>query len=193
MLEVQKYLRSGKTFKELEVDLSISTYEHPTLPLVGAKYSQIESPKTNHIVKECRGIVLEKDTHNVIAKPFPRFFNAGEDLEEFKKFNWNNFVCTTKEDGSLAIIYYYQNIWHMNTSGSFGLGEVNFSGKIWRELFWQTFDKVGGLKDKLNPKYTYVFELCTPYNKVIRPYKDDKIFGLGVFEPDTCIKITNDE
>lgn len=183
MLNIQKWFLDGKTASEL-VPLGIYPYEHPSLPLIGFKYDQIEAQKTLGIVKECRGIVLEKGTWSVVAKPFGRFFNAGEDQEEFKKFNWNDFVCNTKEDGSLGIVYHYNGEWHFNTSGSFGLGEIcSFIKKSWREVFWETFP---GDKTKLNPSYTYLFELCTPYNKIIRAYPKPQVFLLGVFDRNTC-------
>src|SRR5581483_7218197 len=133
-------------------------------------------------VKEARGIVLEKCTWNVIAKPFNRFFNLGEDQENFKDFDWNDFTCYTKEDGSLMIVYFYDGQWHVNTSGSFGLGEVNFSKKTWRELFWETFGKPVSVLDQFK-HLTLIFELCTPFNKVVRTYPKPSVFLLGAFDP----------
>jgi hypothetical protein len=129
-------------------------------------------------VKECRGIVLEKDSWKLISKPFLRFFNLGENLEETQAFDWTDFSCTSKEDGSLIIVYHYDGEWHVNTSGSFGLGEVQFSDKTWRELFWGTANID---QDLLFESYSYIFELCTPFNKVVRQYPESKVFLLSVF------------
>src|SRR4029077_15803171 len=128
MLEIQKFLRSGGTFEELRAR-GIYDYEHPSLPLVGLKYDQIEAIKSDPLVIECRGIVLEKGSWNIIAKGFDRFFNLGEQPEIFKDFDWEEFVCQTKEDGSLIFLYHYADEWRVNTSGSFAQGECNFSGK----------------------------------------------------------------
>lgn len=177
-LAVQQYLRkSGNTLKSLTDNLGIKVYEHPILPLVGLKYSQINSPKTNPIVRDCRGIVLEKYSWQVVAKTFRRFFNYGEDISNCK-FDWSNFTTTTKEDGSLMIVYNYNGRWHVNTSGSFGLAECNFSGKTWRELFWETS---GIDQNRLNPSLTYIFEMWTPYNKVLRVYPAPFVSLLGAF------------
>lgn len=179
MLHIQKFLRDGGTLQELKDSKGINSYEHPTLPLVGLKYDQIESKKTDPIVRECRGIVLEKGSFDVVSKGFNRFFNLGEDQENFN-FNWSDFSCNTKEDGSVIFLYHYNNEWHVNTSGSFGLGECNFSGKTWRQLFWETF----GVKQEdafLEPDFTHVFELWTPYNKVVRTYPKPSLFLLSLF------------
>lgn len=182
MLAVQEYLRAGNPVGNLTTELGIMVYRHPDLPLVGLKYSMINSPKTNPIVRDCRGLVLEEGTWDCVAKPFRRFFNAGEDVDNFAQFDWTDFSCTTKEDGSLILLYVYQGEWHVNTSGSFGLAECNFSGKTWRELFWET-SQID--RSKLNENYTYIFEMWTPYNKVVRTYSQSMTFLLSMFHTQT--------
>lgn len=175
-LALQKALRSTETPASLKESLGIMNYTHPTEALIGFKYHQLDSPKTNPIVREARGIVLERDTWKVVAKPFNRFFNAGEDFEEFKKFNWSNFSCIEKADGSLIICYFYNGSWRINTSGSFGFGEVSFTDIKWHDLFWETA-KLD--IQKLDPSNTYLFELCTVYNKVVRTYLTPVVYLLG--------------
>jgi hypothetical protein len=175
--ELQKALRSGQTPEQLKATLGINMVEHPTLHLVAFKYDQIESPKTNPIVIASRGTVLEKGTWNLVAQPFFRFFNYGEHAELTNTFDFSNFAAMHKEDGSLAIVYYYNGEWHMNTSGSFAFGECNFSGKTWRELFWETAKLDTSVMDE---NHTYIFELCTMFNKVVRMYSKPTVFLLGV-------------
>lgn len=184
MLNIQKFLREGNAPEKLKIDLGINVYEHPSLPLMGFKYDQIDSPKTHPIVREARGLVLEKGTWDIAAKGFNRFYNLGENPDEFKGFDWKNFTCTEKVDGSLMLVYHYNNEWHLNTSGSFGFGECNSCGKSWRDLFWTTL----GVKPEdifLEPHLTHVFELCTLQNKVVRYYPKPTIYLLGLFrKPD---------
>jgi len=193
MLALQKYLLDGNTPESL-VSRGIYSYHHPTLNLTGFKYDQIESKKSDPIVRECRGIVLEDSTWNVVAKGFNRFFNLGEFPEELEKFDWTNFTCTSKEDGSLILLYYYDGQWRVNTSGSFGLGVVNRTDKTWADLFWETSSANGLRTTKLNTRFTYVFELCTGYNKVVRRYPSASIFLLSVFDPrDNCYEMSETE
>lgn len=179
MLHTQKYLRGGKTPADLLAELGIVSFEHPSLPLTGFTYHQINSPKAHPIVKECRGLVLERDTWNIVAKGFDRFFNAGEDAENFAKFNWSKFSTQEKVDGSLILMYWYRGVWHANTRGSFGFGLVGDSGKSWRELFFET---LGFNAKNLSPAVTYVFELCTKWNKVVRYYEKPVACLLTVVE-----------
>lgn len=203
-LNVQKWLEEHNDPEKLQVDFGIRVYRHPTLPLVGLKYDQIDSPKTHPVVRECRGLVLEDKTWKVVAKPFNRFFNLGEDLDFQKLFDWKDFIATSKEDGSLIIVYHYDNKWHINTSGSFGFGEVNNSNTTWQELFEYAlnYDKFTGTSIKtsdcgieesftsscnvtLNKEHTYVFELCTITNKVVRTYSIPQVYLLGIIHTES--------
>jgi len=183
MLKLQEYLHAHGVDK-LKEELGIRVYAHPDRvdSLLGFKYSQIDSPRTHPVVRECRGIVLEKDTWHVVAKPFDRFFNVGEVEDEFKLFDWDSFKCVNKEDGSLIIVYYYDGEWHANTSGSFGHGMAPYYDGTWRDLFWKTA-KID--KDLLSKEHTYCFELCTPYNKVVKQYRSPRAYLLGVISTET--------
>jgi hypothetical protein len=177
-LNVQRALRNGEAFEALCGRLALKSYDHPTLPLVGLKYSQIDSPRFDPIVKECRGIILERDSWDVVAKPFTRFFNYNECVEDTSKFRAIGATMTDKEDGSLILLYHYNDEWHINTSGSFGYGEVIPGGPTWRELFWKTApfttNELEGYEGT-----TFLFELCAHENKVVRRYATPTVYLIG--------------
>ncbi len=182
MLNVQNYLSSGKTIADLETELAIKSAYHPTEPLVILNYNQIESPKTDKIVRECRGLTLEINSWNVVAKSFPRFFNWGEVQDEMDLFDFSDFHTLSKEDGSLCLIYNYKGNWYANTRGSFGIDEINFSGITWNQGFCKALG-VNSLNDlKLDPSLTHVAEFCSPWNKVVRRYPDPKMYLLSAFD-----------
>lgn len=183
---LQQYLDAGNSPQRLKEEFGINSYEHPELPLVGFKYSQIDSPKTHEVVKWSRGTVLEKGTWNLVAQPFVRFFNLGEGgPEDVKRFDWNDFRCWTKEDGSLSIVYHYAGEWHSNTSGSFGLGPISSrDSRSWRQVVREVADFDW---DRLDKGVTYIFELCTPWNKIIRHYPVPRMVMLGAYVgPEEC-------
>lgn len=196
MLALQEYLLAGNTPESL-ASRGIYCYRHPdnaNMKLVGFKYDQIESSKSDPIGQECRGVVLEDGSWKVVAKAFNRFFNLGEFPELMDKFDWKDFTCTTKEDGSLILLYHYAGEWRVNTSGSFGLGMVNNIDKTWKELFLETAAANGIRWSELNTNFTYVFELCTGYNKVVRRYPSASVFLLSVFDPrDNCYEMGEEQ
>lgn len=177
MLEVQKYLKSN-SFESLENSLGIVSNFHPTDSRVILNYSQINSPKKDPVVKECRGLVLDRNTYRVIARAFPRFYNLGECPDTESRFDWRSCSTTEKVDGSLILVYFYNGEWRVNTRNSFGSGYINDSTVTWEGLVRSI------LGDKINYLYTdlcYVFELCSPYNKIVRLYNQSQLFLLSVF------------
>lgn len=106
----------------LEGDYVIAQ-RHPTLPLLIYNYSRITqfSGIWDDITLNCRGLVLDLEG-NVIAKPFPKFFNYEEHTAENSKLPPipnENFEVYEKMDGSLGIIFHYDGEWLIATRGSF--------------------------------------------------------------------------
>lgn len=185
MLEVQQFLRDNNgDFNILEALYGVSANFHPTDNRVILNYCQIESSKqkTHPIVKECRGLVLDRENYEIIAKSFDRFFNLGE-IEDHKNFNWNYCNCSTKEDGSLILVYMYDGKLCVNTRNSFGDGYPNGHSRTWKELVVDLLPDYfeGVLSEEMWKNHTFVFELCTPYNKVVKAYPSS-LFLLGIFD-----------
>lgn len=195
-LQVQKLLREATANNQdglaiLKQTLGINSVFHEREPLVILNYDIIESPKVHPVVCECRGLVLERSSWNVVARSFPRFFNYEEALAETANFDFSNFTASEKEDGSLILLYYYAGTWHVNTRGSFGQGEVYGSGRTWEELFYSVVDEVG--MDYLPIKFTLAFEYVGPYNKIVREYRQSDLFLLTAFKNDNGFEATPED
>ena len=80
---------------------------HPTLPLSIYNYSRTcqYGGLWDEITLACRGLVLDNEG-NVIAKPFPKFFNYEEHTAE--EIPNELFDVYEKMDGSLGICFYYE-------------------------------------------------------------------------------------
>ena len=183
MLKVQEYLREGGTLEELKENLGIKAVHHETLPLVILSYSQIDSPKTDPIVRECRGLVLEKGTWDLVAKAFDRFFNLTEIPEEDEKFVWDGAVATEKHDGTLILVYNYRGHTMINTRQTFGNGVANSCGKTWRELVVEAMGDLvfTEISEQILLRETLVFELCGPHNRIVREYPKPELHLIGRF------------
>jgi hypothetical protein len=182
MLHVQDYL-SSKSYDDLATELGIRLTRHETEPLVIVNYDQIDSPKTHPVVRECRGLVLNSTTNEIVARSFPRFFNWGEVQDEMKLFDFSDFCVQSKEDGSLVLLYHFNGQWRANTRGSFGLDTMQFQRFTWQEGFCKAMgiSDLADLEGKLDPKLTYVCEFVSPWNKVVRTYSEPKMFLLTAF------------
>lgn len=165
-------LQAGRKLETVCYQYKLLTSRHAKYPnLVGFKYSQRESPMKEKLVRECRGLILdEADDWRVVARPFDKFFNYGEALAA--TIDWANAKVLEKLDGTLCILYYYDEGWHVATTGSVDAsGKVGDSKITFKELFWQTFmDLKLTVPATICRNYTFMFELMTPYNKVVCNY-----------------------
>lgn len=180
MLEVQKYLQDH-SLDDLKNELGIEAVIHPDLPLVILNYHMINSPKTNKIVRECRGLVLEQNSWELVSRSFFRFFNWGEVADEMPLFNFNNFHTTTKEDGSLINIFNYKGRWFANTRASFGNSSIHEANITWQEVILKAIDRYSLQDLQLDPNLSYACELCSLHNKVVRKYDRTKMVLLSAF------------
>jgi RNA ligase len=65
----------------------------------------------------CRGIIFDFSA-NLVALPFPKFFNYGDSLET-RILSDLPFEATVKHDGHLGIIFRYDGNFHITTRGYF--------------------------------------------------------------------------
>lgn len=148
------------------------------------KYDQINSPKDNKVVQQCRGIILEKNTNKVVCCPFDRFFNHGEELAA--DLDWKSVEFLEKLDGSLVKVYSYEGEYHIATNGMIDASDAiveNVTGKtfydLWVEASRQYFDERNWkFLSYVNPQVTYMFELVHPLSKVVK-YYEPNIYYLG--------------
>ena len=188
-LELQKFLRSNSV-EDLQEQYGIKcsvSEQFPELHLF--KYSQIDSPMGERIVQEARGIILNgNDNWSVVARPYDKFFNYGEG--HAAEIDWTYAKVYEKLDGSLITMYWYEGEWRIATSGN-----PDASGEVWnglgntitfKDLFWQIWDELGyTLPDPYFKHFTFMFELMTPFNKVVVQHTEAKIVlhGVRMFKP----------
>ena len=200
MLTTQRLLREDLSLPELQARFSLRVCEHPELPLVILNYDQIESrPKTHPVVSECRGLVLERGSWNVVARAIPRFFATGEVPDCDKTFEWANSFTQEKHDGSLVLVYKYGGKVFVNTRGSFGHGPVHRGTTLtWRELFLHSLRwpnpgvAFESLERQLPEGYTAVLELCSTQNRIVRYYPSPVSYLLTVFDTVTGEELAPD-
>ena len=78
MLNLQTFIRENENWRELISEKPYCIKVTEKEDLVCLKYSQIDSDFNEPLVRECRGIILEKDTWKIVCYPFKKFFNYGE-------------------------------------------------------------------------------------------------------------------
>ena len=116
-----------------------------------------------------RGLILDLACQQVLATPFPKFFNYGELSQSIPN---EPFEAYEKLDGSLGIAYYYQGSWHIATKGSFDSTQA-----IWGTEQLRALDL-----SHLESGATYLFELVYPENKIVVKYSFKGLILLAAYD-----------
>lgn len=150
-------------------------------------YNQLFSDFTSGLVRECRGVILEEATLKPVCVPFYKFGNYGESY--VPPIDWNCARVQEKIDGSLIKLWYDNGAWHVSTNGTINayaaelertdLFEENCPYKSYGDLFEAASKKAGLDYGSLDKNNTYMFELVSPYNKVIVLYDELEIYHIG--------------
>lgn len=152
------------------------------------KYNQLFSDFKEPMVREARGIIVQKKgrKYRLVRIAFTKFFcvgdpNAKRDL--YKLAHRKQWFVEEKIDGSLITLAWWDNKWHISTSGSidaykaplsFSNGDIQNFGRLFE---YASKDKID--YDRLDKRYTYMFELVGLENKVIVPYEKEDVYYLG--------------
>lgn len=156
---LEKYYEDGLLHKQT----------HPTLDLTIWNYSpRVQYERLwDDITMQCRGLVTNSKGE-IVARPFKKFFN----YEEHKPEDIPNesFEVYEKMDGSLGIVFYYENEWHLATRGSFTSPQAIKGREILNKY----------RLDMLSWSKTYLFEIIYPENRIVVNYGDEeKLVLLG--------------
>lgn len=124
----------------------------------------------NEVTRQCRGIIVDSEW-NIIARPFDKFMNYGENQAD--KFLMDYRVqVTDKMDGSLGIIYYAPGHgWRVATKGSLHSEQAEWATKkLWSMQKPASFHK----------EWTYLVEIIYPSNRIVLNYGDTEgLFLIG--------------
>ena len=179
-MKVLEYLKTH-TLEELQEELGIKVSQNELYPeLYCLNYDQINSPKLNPIVKECRSLVLRLEENNwqVESRSFDRFFNYGEVAGQPDDIE--NMVAYQKIDGSLVSVWKNEKYgWLYRTRSMImpsGDNYINGYELSWKELIEEVinFDALDDqiLDFELGDSWTWVFEVVSPENRVVTKYDE---------------------
>lgn len=162
---LQKYYDDGLLIKQT----------HPSLPLTIWNYSRTTEyeRKWDDVTIMCRGLVTHNETGDIVARPFKKFFN----IEENKHTPTKYFDVFKKEDGSLIIVFQYNGQWIIASRGSFTSDQAVAAEKLFYKL---EYDKI-----LYGEKFTYLFEYCADWNRIVVRYDTERLILLGMIETKT--------
>lgn len=125
----------------------------------------------NPINELARGLILDVVAQQIVATPFPKFFNHGERPDTIPALNFETFE---KIDGSLIIIYWHGGAWRTATKGSFKSEQAQSARRF------LTDDVI----EALRPGTTYLAEYVGPSNRIVIHYGEHELVLLGAYRGD---------
>jgi RNA ligase len=159
----------------------VARREHPGLPLVILNYTercQYEPGLWSPVTKTCRGLIYNRHTLEIVARPFPKFFNHGE--REAPAIDLAAPVAVTdKLDGSLGILCpSWEGEYSIATRGAFTSDQALHATEVWHERYARRYRPPRGV--------TPLFEIIFPGNRIVCDYGDlDDLVLLGGVDIET--------
>jgi RNA ligase len=112
----------------------------------------------NFFERVSRGLIINRESGEIVARPFDKFFNWGE---RGQKAGGHIVSVTEKLDGSLGILYRQGGGYKIATRGAFDSDQAH-----WATAFLQEYYDLSDLPDEL----TLLFEIIYPENRVVVDY-----------------------
>ena len=181
-------IASPEAFQKAIEDNLIFRTRHPEYPYSIYKYSQActYSASWNEVTTASRGLILHDETGEIIARPFPKFFNYSEGKTP-EHLMVGDIHVTEKLDGSLGISFINpQGDLEITTAGGFQAEQATHATEIYNERYKGNWEPREG--------YTYLWEIIYPENRIVVDYGDeDDIYLLGAVEIATGKSLTVDD
>lgn len=168
----------------------LTIHHHPNGVLCGFKYSlsTIYEGHWDEVTLQCRGVVFNSVTGEIVAHPFNKFFNYQEiycqegltqigkilsHVPNFEPHMTSSFTAMEKVDGSLGILFNFEGQWIIKTQGSF-IAEQSLWAAKWLD------DNVD--LSKLDKSCTYCFEIVYNGDLHVVKYDYEGLVLLSVFD-----------
>jgi RNA ligase len=148
---------------------------HPTEPLAIYNYTAAASYDNvwNDVTLACRGLIVNHQTGEVVARPLAKFFTWGQ--PQCPRIHSDAVVHVADK---LGILYPAAGRWSIATRGSFLSDQAQHATRTLRSGKYMDFVPRYG--------YTYLFEIVYPANRIVVDYGDtDDLVLLGVVDTNT--------
>lgn len=146
------------------------------------KYNMIMSDMGLPEVQEARGSIFRQNEDGYwvcVCHPFNRFFNYGEQYSAVDRIDWDSAVVQQKVDGSLIKMWYDYDGWVISTNGSIDAFKAECGDTTYGDLVQKVIDRIPHFFKHLDRDYCYMFELTSPYNRIVVRYEGINLWYLG--------------
>ena len=132
------------------------------------------------ITTQCRGLIMNIKTGEILARPFRKFYNYGEHIDKGESIPEGMPQITEKLDGSLGIMYTLNGKTWIATRGAFMSEQA-----VWATEWWR--DNKGD--EPYGNDTTHLFEIIYPANRIIVNYDFEGLVHLASLDTKTGLPV----
>jgi arsenate reductase-like glutaredoxin family protein len=143
------------------------------------------------IVRECNGIILEKNTFKIVCYTFDKCIESNE-LND--KIDIDNLYVENAIEGTLVRLFYYNNAWNICTKKCIDASKSKWiSDKSFEQLFNEAMLKYNPLNvlQLINQNYCYSFIVVHPENNIIVKYTEPEIYHISTRNMESLLELNN--
>ena len=184
MLEYDELLKLMKTenWEQLLEEKGISVVWDDKYLILSYKFLSCDF--NDPVIRACRGVILKKENNlfRIVCAPFVKFSYGREEWE--KPIDWNSAKVRDKIDGCLMKAW-FDGGWHLSTNNVIDAFKAHLGDERAASSFGELFELTINEKFEtwaerlLDRNFTYMFELASPYNRVVILYKESKVWYLS--------------
>jgi len=143
-----------------------------------------EAPRGNPIVDGCRGTIWQHDPDTqkwtCLRAAMDRFFNLDEQVDGLDTSVLPGpMIVQEKLDGTLALLYWNGKSWTVGTRNVFDCTDISVRGSMNMRKVFDSVTTLNNLSNEMK-NYTFLFELCSPYNQVVVYHPESSVNLLSV-------------
>lgn len=166
----------------LHIDDNFSVKRHDNVTVVNYILSSTETFPTDislksKIRRECRGLIFDNKTGNIIRRPLHKFFNVGE--RESTQINNVNFSeqhdILEKLDGSMIAPFYNGEKMYFGTKAGFSEVADFANSFVGRNSKYTSFSD-----QLILYNFTPIFEYVSKNNKIVLKYSEENMYLLAI-------------
>jgi hypothetical protein len=170
--------------KELLNTHNIRVKEDGDLYLVYYKREN-KDDSLNMLQLECNGMILEKDTNNIVCNSYNKFCKYRNDLLDQFKLSFNNLYIEPCYEGTLIRVYYYGDSFRVATKKCIDAKDSKWnSDKSYNELFREAVQNTEYNGFQFEKNKVYFFLLKHPENTRVFNYNSPDLVLLDIFRVD---------
>ena len=164
----------------LEADpFKLKIKEDNNFPELFLIYINEESNINLKIVRECNGIIIDKNTLKIVCHTFEKCI---DDDKIDENLDINNLYLEFAFEGTLVRLFYYNNLWRLSTKKCIDASKSKWlSNKNFSELFFECLNGLN-IEDNLNINNCYSFILTHPENKIFVNYENPQLVHISTMD-----------